>query len=324
MRMTSPGHTGIDTIKACRASLRSAFAGTAALSLPINLLMLTGPLFMLQVYDRVLASGSVPTLVVLGGLAAGLYVFYGLLEGIRSRVLLRIGQRVDAQLSGVSYECSVSLPLLLGRKAKALDPVRDLESTRQFLVGPGPSAIFDLPWMPVYLAIIFAFHPILGLVALAGAIIICVLIGLNEFSSRQPAAEANQHAVQRANLVEQSRRNAEAITAMGMMATLRSNWDVFNGTFLDKQRRASDRSNLFGTIIKSFRFMLQSAVLGVGAWLAVRQEITPGVMIAASIMTSRALAPVEQAVGQWRGFVACPAGFQTAARGRRKPPGRNR
>ncbi|MCR9134389.1 MAG: type I secretion system permease/ATPase [Alphaproteobacteria bacterium] len=308
--MQSPGGTGFQAIEACRRSLKSAFFGIAALGLPINLLMLTGPLFMLQVYDRVLASGSVPTLIVLGGLTAGLYIFYGLLEGIRSRVLLRIGQRVDAQLSGVSYESSVSLPLLLGRKAERLDPVRDLESVRQFLVGPGPSAIFDIPWMPVYLGIIFLFHPILGFVALGGAIIICILIGLNEITSRKPAAEANQHAVHRAALVEQSRRNAEAVAAMGMMATLRSRWDGFNETFLDKQRRASDRTNLFGTAIKAFRFMLQSAILGVGAWLAIRQEITPGVMIAASIMTSRALAPVEQAVGQWRGFVAARQGFR--------------
>ncbi|MCP4314909.1 MAG: type I secretion system permease/ATPase, partial [Hyphomicrobiales bacterium] len=173
-------------------ALRSAFLGIGILSLPINLLMLTGPLFMLQVYDRVLASGSVPTLAVLGGLAAGLYVFYGLLEGIRSRVLLRIGQRLDAQLSGTSFECSVSLPILIGRKAERLDPIRDLEAVRQFLVGPGPAAIFDIPWMPVYLGIIYVFHPILGLVATGGAVVICVLIGLNEIVSRKPAAEANQ------------------------------------------------------------------------------------------------------------------------------------
>ncbi|MCP4308619.1 MAG: type I secretion system permease/ATPase, partial [bacterium] len=258
-------------IAECLAALRSTFAGIGLLSLPINLLMLTGPLFMLQVYDRVLASGSVPTLVVLGGLAAGLYVFYGLLEGIRSRVLLRIGQRLDAQLSGMSFECSVSLPILIGRKAERLDPVRDLESVRQFLVGPGPAAIFDIPWMPVYLGIIYVFHPILGLVATGGAVVICVLIGLNEMVSRKPAAEANQHAVQRASMVEQGRRNAEAVTAMGMMATLRERWVAFNGTFLEKQRRAADTTNFFGTVIKSFRFMLQSGILGVGAWLAIKQ-----------------------------------------------------
>ncbi|MCP4315714.1 MAG: type I secretion system permease/ATPase, partial [Hyphomicrobiales bacterium] len=165
-------------------------------------------------------------------------------------------------------------------------------------------------WMPVYLGIIYVFHPILGLVATGGAVVICVLIGLNEIVSRKPAAEANQHALQRASLVEQGRRNAEAVTAMGMMATLKDRWGTFNDTFLEKQRRAADTTNFFATMIKSFRFMLQSGILGIGAWLAIKQEVTPGVMIAASIMTSRALAPVEQAVGQWRAFVGARQGFR--------------
>ncbi len=291
------------------ASLRSSFASIGLLSLPINLLMLTGSLFMLQVYDRVLASGSVPTLAVLGGLVAGLYVFYGLLEGIRARVLIRLGQRLEAQLSGVTFEVATSLPLWLGRKARRLDPMRDLEAVRQFLAGPGPSALFDVPWIPVYLGIIFLFHPILGFVALGGALVICVLIGLNEVFSRRPTAEASAEAVNRAALVEAGRRNAEAVQAMGMMQTLRGIWDKANLSYLAKQRRAADRSSLFGTAIKSFRFLLQSAVLGTGAWLAIGQEVSPGIMIAASIITSRALAPIEQAVGQWRGFVGARQGY---------------
>lgn len=291
------------------ASLRSSFAGIGLLSLPINLLMLTGSLFMLQVYDRVLASGSVPTLAVLGGLVAGLYVFYGLLEGIRARVLTRLGQRLEAQLSGVTFEVATALPLWLGHNARRLDPMRDLEAVRQFLAGPGPSALFDVPWIPVYLGTIFLFHPVLGFVALGGALVICVLIGLNEVLSRRPTAEASAEAVNRAALVEAGRRNAEAVQAMGMMHTLRGIWDRANQSYLAKQRRAADRSSLFGTAIKSFRFLLQSAVLGTGAWLAIAQEVSPGIMIAASIITSRALAPIEQAVGQWRGFVGARQGY---------------
>ena len=308
--MVSKPRTQDGRVAECLQALRSTFAGIGLLSLPINLLMLTGPLFMLQVYDRVLASGSVPTLMVLAGLAGGMYVFYGLLEGIRSRVLLRVGQHLDAQLSATSYECSISLPVLMGRKAETLDPVRDLETVRQFLVGPGPTAIFDLPWMPVYLTIIYVFHPILGLVAIGGAVFICILIGLNEIASREPSADANRHAVQRAAIVEQGRRNAEAVRAMGMTATLKEQWEAVNGTFLTKQRHAADMANLFGTLTKSFRFMLQSAMLGVGAWLAIGQQITPGMMIAASIITSRALSPVEMAVSQWRGFVAARQGLK--------------
>lgn len=290
-------------------SLRSAFAGIALISLPINLLMLTGPLFMLQIYDRVLASGSVPTLIVLGGLAAGLYVFYGLLEGIRSRVLLRIGQRLDAKLSNHAYENAIDLPFRRGSGVQRSDPVRDLETVRQFLSGAGPSAICDLPWMPIYLSVIFLFHPLLGFIAVAGAVIMCILIGLNEWTSRQPTAEANRFSVQRNAMVESGRRNSEAIAAMGMLESLKSHWSTFNRSYLEKHRTAADRSNLFSTAIKTSRFMLQSAILGVGAWLAIGQAITPGVMIAAAILTTRALSPVEQAVSNWRGFVAARQGL---------------
>ena len=284
--------------------IRTAFWGVAIVSFVINILMLTGPIFMLQVYDRVLASGSVPTLVVIGILAMVLYVFYGILEGIRGRILARLGQRVDARLSGIVYKVSNSLPVRLGRKAAQLRPVQDLDTIRQFLSGPGPAAIFDIPWLPLYLGIVFLFHPLLGIVGLAGAVIITVLIGMNEMMSRKPTAEAAGQAGRRASLVESGQRNSEVVTAMGMQSALTTRWDAQNVEYLTTQRKASDRTGLFGTAIKTIRFVLQSAILGVGAWLAIKQEITPGVMIAASIMTSRALAPIEQAVAQWRGFVA--------------------
>jgi len=284
--------------------IRTAFWGVAVVSFVINILMLTGPVFMLQVYDRVLASGSVPTLVVIGILAVVLYVFYGLLEGVRARILSRLGQRVDARLSGIVYKVSNSLPVRLGRRAAGLRPVQDLDTIRQFLSGPGPAAIFDIPWLPLYLGIVFLFHPLLGFVGLGGAVIISVLIGLNEAMSRQPTADAASQAGRRASEVEIGQRNSEAVTAMGMQTALTAKWDTGNGEYLATQRRAADRTGLFGTAIKTIRFVLQSAILGVGAWLAIKQEITPGVMIAASIMTSRALAPIEQAVAHWRGFVA--------------------
>ncbi len=284
--------------------VRSAFLGVALVSFVINILMLTGPVFMLQVYDRVLASGSVPTLVAIGTLAMVLYVFYGLLEGVRSRILARLGQRVDARLSGIVYRVSNSLPVKLGRRAAGLRPVQDLDTVRQFLSGPGPAAIFDIPWLPFYLGIVFLFHPLLGFVGLFGTIVICILIGLNEMMSRQPAEEAAGHAARRAADVEAGQRNSEVVEAMGMQSALAARWNGQNSDYLETQRRATDRTGLFSTAIKTIRFILQSALLGVGAWLAIKQEITPGVMIAASIMTSRALAPIEQAVAQWRGFVA--------------------
>lgn len=284
--------------------VKSAFWGVAIVSFVINILMLTGPVFMLQVYDRVLASGSVPTLVVIGVLAIVLYLFYGLLEGVRSRILSRLGQRVDARLSGIVYKVSNSLPVRLGKKAAKLRPVQDLDTVRQFLSGPGPAAIFDIPWLPLYLGIVFLFHPLLGIVGAAGALIITILIGLNELMSRGPSEEAAGQAGKRSAEVEIGQRNSEVVTAMGMQSALTSKWDDQNNEYLSTQRRAADRTGVFGTAIKTIRFVLQSAILGVGAWLAIQQEITPGVMIAASIMTSRALSPIEQAVAQWRGFVA--------------------
>ena len=274
------------------------------ISLVINLLMLTGPLFMLQIYDRVLTSRSIPTLVVLSGLVVGLYLFFGLLEGIRARSLARVSAWVDSRLSADSLQANVGLSLQLGSHFRDRDLIRDLDTVRQFLSGPGPSAIFDVPWMPVYLAIIFLFHSYLGWLALAGAVIISILIGLNEVMARQPVRNVTAFVARRAAMVQATRRNAEVLTAMGMVETFTKRWNDHNAEYLTVQREALDRATYFSTAIKSFRFLLQSGVLGVGAWLVIQQEISPGVMIAASIITSRALAPVEQAVAHWRGFVA--------------------
>ncbi len=285
------------------SALRSAFVGVGTISLVINLLMLTGPMFMLQIYDRVLASHSVPTLVVISGFAAMLYVFFALLEGIRARSLSRLSQKLDAQLTGASFATGIGLPLALGSKSKGLDPVRDLEQMRQFWAGPGPAAIFDLPWMPVYLGIVFILHVWLGILAVAGAIIIMVLVLFNEVMARSPTRELSQQSGRRSTYSAAARRNAEVIKAMGMTRDLKDRWLGSSDEFYKAQARSTDRASFFSTAIKAFRFMLQSAVLGLGAWLAIRQEITPGVMIAASIITSRALAPVETAVAHWRSFV---------------------
>ncbi|WP_280141888.1 type I secretion system permease/ATPase [Pseudovibrio sp. Tun.PSC04-5.I4] len=291
------------------SSLRSALVGVGGVSMLLNILMLTGPLFMLQVYDRVLASGSVPTLVVLATLVGSLFLFYGILETVRGRVLSRLGQRVDAQLSGVTYEISTNLPLILGPKGAKIRPVQDLDQVRNFLSGPGPSAIFDLPWMPLYFGIVYLFHPLLGLMAIGGAVVMCLLVTLNEFTSRKPASEAAAETNRRASIVEASRANAEVVQAMGMMHTMKTRWHQGNDAYLVKQRKSADRSAMFSTIVKTFRFVLQSAMLGMGAWLVIQQEVTSGVMIASSIMTSRALAPVEQAVSQWKGFIAARQGL---------------
>lgn len=295
-----------DALRACR----SVLLGVGLVSLVINLLMLTGPLFMLQIYDRVLTSRSVPTLISLAGIVVALYGFYGLLEALRSRILTRIGARLDERLSAVTFESVVALPLLGGRRAERLEPMGDLDLVRQFLSGPGPSALFDMPWMPVYIAVVFVFHPVLGFVALGGALIMCVLIGLNELLTRNPLGEAARQSLARNAFVEGARTNAEAVVAMGMLEGLRARWLKANEQFLELQGKASDRVAMFSAAIKTFRFMLQSAILGVGAYLAIQEAITPGVMIAASIITARAVAPIEQAVGHWRSWMAARRGLR--------------
>jgi len=297
-----------DQIRQAFLVCRQAFLGVGIVSCVINILMLTGPLFMLQVYDRVLTSRSVSTLVALAAITACLYAFYGLLEATRSRILSRIGGRLDARLSETTFEQSVTLPLRGGRRGERLELTRDLDRLRQFLSGSGPSALFDMPWMPIYLAVIFLFHPLLGFVALGGVLFMCLLIGLNERMTQAPTAEAAAQAARRHAIVDGARANAEAATAMGMMTGLKAQWAAESAVFHQQQGNASDRAAIFGAITKTSRFMLQSALLGIGAYLAIGEAITPGIMIAASIITSRAVAPVEQAVGNWRSFVSARQG----------------
>lgn len=290
-------------VAAVMRSCRGALTGVAAVSGVTNLLMLTGPLFMLQIYDRVLASRSVPTLVVLAGLAAGLYIFLGLLEVIRSRVLVRVGRRFEEGLGGPAFDAALTLPLRTARAQAASQPLRDLDRLRQFMSGPGPVAICDLPWLPAYLAIIFVFHPLLGWLAAAGAAVLVAATVANEAILRAPTARLARLSGTRAALAEAGRRNAEALRAMGMTGAYAARWRRTNETYLAEQQRVGDVAGGFAGTTKAFRLALQSAVLALGAWLAIRQEITPGVMIAASILVARALAPIEQAIGQWRGFL---------------------
>jgi len=282
---------------------KGGFAGIGLFSCVINLLMLTGPLFMLQVYDRVLTSRSIPTLVALTVLVAALYGFLGILELIRSRILMRIGHKLDADLNPRVFSIWITQGIVRSLGART-QPINDLQALRQFLSGPGPATLFDTPWVPVYLAIIFLMHPILGLVALGGAVIVFILALINEFRSRAPMEDANRANVAAANFATLGHRNAEAVTAMGMERHVRGKWLEFHDAASAAQRLAGDRSGAMTATSKTFRLFLQSVILAAGAALAVQQVVTPGVMIAASIIMGRALAPIDQAIGQWRGFVA--------------------
>jgi ATP-binding cassette, subfamily C, type I secretion system permease/ATPase len=287
-------------LRACRG----AFIGVGAMSFMINLLYLTGSIFMLEVYDRVLPSRSVPTLVGLVVLAGGLYVAQGVLDLIRGRILVRIGTSLDEALNARVFETVVRLPLMVGGRNEGLQPLRDLDNVRSFLSSMGPGAFFDLPWLPFYLAICFAFHVMIGLTALVGAIILVTLTIVTEFMSRAPAREAMGLAARRNDLAAASRRNAEVLVAMGMSGRLTKRWSEANENYLAGNQRASDVTGGLGAIAKVMRMTLQSAVLAVGAYLVIHQEATAGIIIAGSILSARALAPVDLAIAHWKGFVA--------------------
>ena len=294
-----------EALDACRG----AFVAIGLMSGMSNILMLTGAIFMLEVYDRVLPSRSVPTLVGLIILAAGLYAALGLLDMIRARILVRIGWRLDEALSRRVYETIVALPLKVGRRNDGLQPLRDLDSVRGFLSGAGPTALFDLPWLPIYLVICFVFHPLIGLAALIGAIILAVVTLLTEIMTRQPSSAATNYGLIRNVLAETSRRNAEALTAMGMTGRIGALWSDANSKYLESQGRAGDVTGGFGSLSRVLRMVLQSAVLAVGAYLVIYQEATPGIMIAGAILSARALAPVDLAIANWRGFQAARQGW---------------
>ncbi|MBK8085200.1 MAG: type I secretion system permease/ATPase [Devosia sp.] len=281
---------------------RTAWIGGLAfgvLSAASNLLLLTGPLFMLQVYDRVLPSRSIPTLVALTVLVGGLYGFYALVEWMRARIANRVGAFVEETLS----------PWLLGAIARnsgrgRIDPMRDLDSVRGFLSGPGPAALFDLPWVPFYLGLITLLHPMLGLVTATGAAILIVLLAVNELTTRRPTRQIAQALANRQRFAEDIRAGGEVVRAMAMEPQLQHRWSDTCAAVADAVTRGSDRTALHTSLTRSFRYLLQSAVLATGAWLVLIGESSAGLIIGASILSSRAVTPVEQALGQWRAFVA--------------------
>ncbi|MFL5154102.1 MAG: type I secretion system permease/ATPase [Microvirga sp.] len=285
-------------------SCRHAFLGIGLMTGMINMLYLTGSFFMLEVYDRVLPSRSVPTLVGLAVIAFVLYAFQGVLDVLRGRVLVRIGASLDEALSGRVFDILVRLPLKARPAGDGLQPIRDLDQVRSFLSGLGPTALFDLPWMPLYIAICFLFHVWIGVAALLGAVLLIGVTLLTEFRTREPTRSAVMTGMARNALAEASRRNAEVLQAMGMGSRIGDLWGQANAKYMASQQRASDVAGGLGALSKVMRLALQSGVLGIGAYLVIEQQATAGVIIASSILTSRALAPVELAIANWRGFAA--------------------
>jgi ATP-binding cassette subfamily C protein PrsD len=284
--------------------------GIAVLSGIINLLYLTGSIFMLEIYDRVLPSRSIQTLLGIAAIAIILYAFQGLLDIIRGRILVRVGAWVDEVLSEWAYDTTVRLSLASPTPTGRASCVRDLDQVRAFLSGAGPVALCDLPWMPLYLGLCFLFHPLIGAAALVGAILLVMMTLAIEFNTRTSNRQMMPLAVSRNAFIEAARRNAEVVHALGMRRRLALLWSETNQKLLKTQMDVADIAGGLGAVSKVGRMVLQSAVLGVGAYLVIEQEATAGIIIASSILTARALAPVELAIGHWRSFVAARQSWQ--------------
>ncbi|PHM61944.1 type I secretion system permease/ATPase [Xenorhabdus ishibashii] len=275
----------------------------------INLLMLVPSIYMLQVYDRVLPSNNEMTLLMLTLITLGMFAMMGGLEYIRSQVVIRIGSQFDMCLNQRVYTASYESNLKNG-STDAGQMLNDLATIRQFLTGNALFAFFDAPWFPVYLCVIFLFSPYLGLLALLGAIILIVLAVLNQWLSQTPLAEASNLSLRSTNLASTNLRNAEVIEALGMLPALRHRWFGLHQRFLNFQRIASERSAAITALTKTIRMALQSLILGLGGWLAIEGNITPGMMIAGSILMGRALSPIEQLIQAWKSWSAARLSWQ--------------
>ena len=292
-------------LHACRA----AFVSVGLFSLFINLLMLVPAIYMLQVYDRVLVTMSGETLLMLTVVVVFLFLVMSLLELVRYRILVRMGNRFDLGLSGRLFQAMFGGGLLTGSRQSA-QPLTDLSTLRQFLSGNGLLVFFDAPWVPIYLAVLFLFHPWLGLFATGAGMLLVVLTLIGEKITQPLLSDAAAEQIRANELVEANLRNAEAFHAMGMQAGVRARWLQRHRYYLTGQSLACDRGEALASSARVLRLLAQSLILGLGAWLVLRAELTAGMMIAGSIVMGRALAPIDRMIGSWRGFVSARGAYR--------------
>ena len=287
------------TLIACRSS----FFSVALFSFFINLLMLVPSFYMLQVYDRAVSSGSEATLLMLTLIMLFLMITLGSLEWVRSRIMVRISTRLEHNLGTRLYDASFKLALDSGGVNATTQPLSDLNGLRQFLTGNGLFAFFDAPWLPIYLAVMFVFHPWFGWLGLMSAVLLAALAILNERLTQAPLQQANREHMLATTFTGKSLSNAEVVAAMGMLPSIRQRWLSRVHQVLLLQGSASDRAGAITSVSKTFRQLVQSLVLGLGAYLAINHEISAGLMIAGSILLGRALAPIDQMIGAWKSFI---------------------
>lgn len=290
---------GSAELRAARADTRGLLISVLVFSVFTNLLMLTGPLYMLQVYDRVLGSRSEPTLIALSVLVAFLFLMMGVLDHARSRLMARIGARFQEKLDRRVFAASVRRLTMNPNDPAALAAQRDLEAMQRLWSSPVLLALFDIPWTPIFAAAIFIFNPLLGWLAVAGGVILVIVTILNQSSTKIPLTRANNATMAAERVSDALKNESETIQALGMTGAGFDRWQAARGVALRTSIEASDVAGGYSVASRTFRQFLQSAMLGVGAWLVLRGELTSGAMIAGSILMGRALAPIEQAVGQW-------------------------
>ena len=305
--MNRPGEPSGE-LKRALLSFRKAYVTVGAFSMIINLLMLAPSLYMLQVYDRALNSRNVTTLIVLTAITLGMLAVMALLEWVRSMILVRVGANLDLDINTRVFNATFERSLRRAGQNPA-QALHDLTSIRQTLTGAGLVAVMETPWMPIYLIVIFLFHPYLGIFALAGALILIALAFANEMVSKDPLAEAQRLAIAANAQANNNLRNAEVIEAMGMLPAIRGRWFDLQHKLLVQQALASDRAGLMGAITKFARMSIQSLTLGFGCYLAIEGSLTAGMMIAATILVGRALAPVEMLIGNWKQLVSARAAY---------------
>lgn len=270
----------------------------------VNVLALTGAIYMLQIYDRALTSQSVPTLVALSVVAIGLYLFQGILDVVRSQILVRISGRFDKELAPLAHKVAIDMPRFGFSTSESLERGRDVDTVRQCLASPAPTALFDLPWMPLYIAFVYMLHPTLGMLAIAGALVLGLLTVLTEIVTHSHSADTQKSAVRRASVADSHARNSEVLHAMGFVSRAVARFDEANREHLALHSKTSDIVGSFSGISKVLRMMLQSAVLGLGAYLTIMGDLTAGAIVAASVASARALAPVDMIIGQWKNLAA--------------------
>lgn len=284
--------------------LKAIIALLLVVSGVVNVLALTGSFYMMQIYDRALASQSLPTLVALSVLALGLYGFQGILDVLRSQILVRLSAKMDERLAPEAHRVTIDMPRFGFSNAEAAERGRDVDTLRGFMAGQGPIALFDLPWMPLYIVFVYCLHPWLGILAIGSALTLGCLTLLTEFLMQRRSSAAHRSAVTRASIIDAHSRNAEVIRALGMTGRAVERFNKVNREHLELQTKNHGVTGTLGGLSKVLRMIVQSAVLGLGAYLTIKGEMSAGAIIAASVAAGRALAPVDMAIAQWKGLVA--------------------